>query len=141
MSEHTATFIHKKSETDVKDGKVVVYDEKIIDGPKGVIVKLYSKSNNKILDIVGGERDGVFFLNISEPGKEKKVHEKLTKAKFIKELEGFSEMAFSLDYLKKMKEKVASRISHSMSRSQSSRKSHKKTNKKSSKKASKKHRK
>lgn len=79
-----------------KDGKVMVHEVEVRDGPKGISFKFFSKADGKTVKYLGKQNaDGTFFYMTDINGKKDK-QEKLSKAdvlKLIKTVKGLEEAA------------------------------------------------
>lgn len=94
-------YLHKVLHQSLKDGVVTTYEEIILDGPKGVTIKYFSKSGSEQdkIKIVG--KDDKFEITIQEGDKvEKKV---LNKEEFIAELKKNKKLKFAADFTKTQK--------------------------------------
>jgi hypothetical protein len=124
------TYRHKEESTDIKNGKITVYEEDIIDGPKGVSFKLYKKTDTKKEKIIGRRNDdGTYtFIHIVDDKKDSK---NLSLADLLKEIKKIKGLEFAVKYLSTAK---MARASRALSRSGSRKGSKKRTSRKGSKK-------
>lgn len=94
-------YLHKELKQSLKDGVVTTYEEVIIDGPKGVTIKYFSKDGNSEEKITINEKNGKFILKIKNGDK---VDEKsLSKDEFIDELKKNKKLKFAADFVKTQK--------------------------------------
>jgi hypothetical protein len=125
-----ATFIHDIKNRYVSNGKIIVHEEYVVDGSKGLLVKYYHKENDKITKVIIAGKGDEFVMKVTEDGKTEET--KISKAELAKEITKNKDLKFAVEYVKSRKE-----LSRSSSR-KSSKKASKKTSKKGSKKSSKK---
>jgi len=100
------TYFHKELKQHLINGKIVTNEERIIEGPKGLTIKMYSKNENseeKI--IISGSGDNYKFtsnikINNNEPVKEE---QQLTKSEMLKVLKNNKMLKFASDFLKTQK--------------------------------------
>jgi hypothetical protein len=95
------TYLHKVFNQSLKDGVVTTYEEQIIDGPKGVTIKFYSKdgkSEEKIQIMSKGDK----FLMLTKDG-EKKDEKTLSKDELLDELKKNKKLKFASDFAKTKK--------------------------------------
>lgn len=95
------TYLHKVMNQSLKDGEVTTYEEEIIDGPKGITVKLYSKSNGVIEKIRISGKDDKFIMKVTEGDKTEDTQ--LTKKELMEELKKNKKLKFAADFAKTQK--------------------------------------
>lgn len=96
------TFMHKLSTTDVKNGVATVFEEYIVEGDKGLMFKLYVKSEKSKVKIVGRKNeDGTFSVRTMDG--DKTDEQTLSKDELMKMLAKDKNLKFVLDYVKSMK--------------------------------------
>jgi hypothetical protein len=93
------TYLHKKSHTEVKAGKVMVVEEQVKDGPKGISFKFYQKKDNKVTKVVGFQMNGKFTLKITRDGKNEPEKTGLGKTEVLKALSSMKDLEFATKYL------------------------------------------
>lgn len=95
------TYLHKVFNQSLKDGVVTTYEEIIIEGPKGITVKYYSKDgkNEEKITIFG--KDDKFKMTIKEG--DKKEEKTLTKEELMSELKKNKKLKFAADFTKTQK--------------------------------------
>ena len=123
------TYLHKVIQQSVKDGKASTLEEIVVDGPKGLSVKYFSKSGDNVDKIVIYGKDDTFKMKINNDEKN------LTKSELIDELKSNKKLKFASDYAKTQK---GGQLQNVKIQEGGAKKASKK-NKKSSKKPSKKH--
>ena len=102
-SKSTLTFMHQISQKSVVDGKVVVHEEYIADGEKGLLIKHYHKEgDNKSKFIAKTNSSGTFDVKIIE-NDDFKEHKDVTKAELLKMVAKDKNLEFAKEYLKKLK--------------------------------------
>jgi hypothetical protein len=138
MNMNKAKKVHEKKEKYVENNKVIIREEFLIDGDKGVLVKFYHKEGDKKDKWVIIGKGGEFIVKETH-GETKEPERTVSKKDLLKEIAKNKDLAFALDYLKNMsqsrsKSKGGKRRSK---KSKSSKKASKKASKKGSKKRSK----
>lgn len=127
-------YLHKVLNQTLKNGVAETHEEVIIDGQKGVTVKLFHKDADGIERITISGKDDSFVMR-TQSG-EKKDEKTLTKDEMLKELSKNKMLKFAADFAKTQK---GGRLFGGRKLSKrSSKKSSKRTSKKSSKRTSKK---
>jgi hypothetical protein len=102
-SKSNVTFLHEITQKTVQNGEVVILEEYIIHGDKGLLLKFYNKEGDKKEKLVAKmNTDGTFSVNVKENEKEDKM-ENMTKEELVKMLAKLPKLKFALDYLKKQK--------------------------------------
>ncbi len=134
------TYLHHEQSKQIKNGKVTIHEEQVIDGPKGLSFKLYKRDGDKKEKIVGKRnKDGTFTI-IHIKG-DKKDSNNYTVEELKKEIKKHKELDFVNKYVSTAK---IARQSRKMSRASSRRRSRaakkasrkaKKTSRKTSRKA------
>lgn len=103
MSKGNLTFLHKVETTNVHDGKVVVHEEEVVHGEKGLKIKYYHKENNKIDKFVAVQKeDGSFIVIVTADGQ-KGEGQPMSKDDVIDLLKKHKHLKFALDYVKTIK--------------------------------------
>lgn len=95
------TYLHKVLHQSLKDGVMSTYEEIILDGPKGITVKYFSKTGKESdkIKIVG--KDDKFEMTVQEGDKvEKKT---LTKDELVSELKKNKKLKFASEFTKTQK--------------------------------------
>ena len=95
------TYLHKVMNQSLKDGEVTTYEEEIIDGPKGITVKLYSKSGGVIEKIRISGKDDKFIMKVTEGDKTEDTQ--LNKKELMEELKKNKKLKFAADFAKTQK--------------------------------------
>jgi hypothetical protein len=129
------TYLHKVLNQTLKNGVSETYEESIIDGPRGVSIKLYKKDANGVERVLISGKDDKFTMKTKKGDKEEE--KTLTKDDLLSELSKNKSLKFASEFAKTQKggklfggKKVSKKSSKKVS---------KKASKKVSKKASKKH--
>jgi hypothetical protein len=128
-------YLYQNTQKSVKDGKVEVLDEMIVDGPRGLKINYYKKSGNSVEKIVIYNKGDSFIMKSADGEKT------LSKSKVIDELESNKKLKFAVNYVKTMKGGKTLTMFGGAKKSskKASKKASKKTSKKKSKKTSKKY--
>jgi hypothetical protein len=93
------TYLHQFVSKEIKDGKVVVHEESVIHGPKGLSFKYYYKDESTKEKVNGRQnQDGTFTL-IRTVGDQQDI-KTLTKEELLKEIGKMKYLKFAYDYLK-----------------------------------------
>lgn len=95
------TYLHKEAKQSIKDGVSSTYEELIIEGPNGIVIKYFSKDDkgDEKIKIVG--KDDKFKMTVKEGDK---VEEKeLTKDELMNELKKNKKLKFAVDFTKTQK--------------------------------------
>ena len=87
-------YLHKVVHQSVKDGKATTLEEIVVDGPKGLSVKFFSKSGDDVDKIVIYGKDDSFKMKINDEEKT------LTKKELLDELKSNKKLKFTTDYTK-----------------------------------------
>ncbi len=119
-------YLFQNTQKSVKDGKVDVLEEMVVDGPRGLKINFYKKSDNSVEKIVIYGKDDSFKLRTADGEKT------LSKTELLDELKSNKKLKFALEFAKSQKGGKINAVCGG------SKKSSKKTSKKSSKKSSKK---
>jgi hypothetical protein len=98
----SAKFLHEVNEKQVKDGKVMVHEELIIHGDKGVTMKFYHKENDKIMKVVIVKKPEGYLLKTVMDGKADEST--MSKSDLLKEVKKHKQLKFILDYLESAKD-------------------------------------
>jgi len=128
------TYLHKIVEQHVKDGKATTLEEIVVDGPKGLSIKYFSKSGDNLEKIIIYGKNDSFTMKSADGEKI------FTKAELLDELKSNKKLKFAIDYTKTIKSVKSEQMGGAKKKvsKKSSKKSSKKVSKKSSKKVSKK---
>jgi hypothetical protein len=86
------TYLYKNVQQSVKDEKASTLEEIVVDGPRGLSVKYFHKSGDKVDKIVIFEKNGEFTM---KTGNEEKT---LSKAELLEELKSNKKLKFALEY-------------------------------------------
>jgi hypothetical protein len=131
-------YLHKVLNQTLKNGVSQTHEEVIIDGSKGITIKLYTKSGDSVERISISGKDDNFTMRVQSG--EKKTEKTLTKEELMDELKKNKLLKFAADFAKTQKggrllggRKTSKKVSK-----KSSKKVSKKGSKKSSKRTSKK---
>ena len=117
-------YLHEQTSKSVVGDTVVIHEEQVIHGDKGLTIKFYHKEKGQIMKVLVVHRGGEYIMKTTTDGKTDE--KKLTKADLIKELKANKNLKFALEYVQSAK---------SLSRSKAgSRKGSRKGSKKSSRK-------
>lgn len=115
-------YLHESSHSSIIDGKMETHEEKIIEGKKGILIKLFDKKNDKQTKIVLAGKDDKYILKIVDG--DKKEEKDLDKNGFLNELKTNKKLAFAADFLKKkQKGGVIKRVSITKKQSSKTKKS------------------
>lgn len=95
------SYLHKITNQSIKDGEKTTYEEMIIEGPKGITIKMYSKDKNGIEKIVINGKDDKFVMKTIE--NDKKDEKELSKDELITELKKNKKLKFAADFAKTQK--------------------------------------
>ena len=118
-------YLYQNTKKSVKDGKVEVLEEMVVDGPRGIKINYYKKSDSSVEKIVVFSKGDGFVMKSSDGEKT------LSKAELMEELKSNKKLKFAADFAKTQKGGKA------LGMVGGAKKSSKKTSKKSSKKGSK----
>ena len=137
------SYLHKKLHKEVKNGVSTVLEENVMDGPKGVSFKFYSKKGDKTMRVVGKQdTKGNFMLKVMENNKVKSDEKDLSLVDLLKHIKKIKELDFAVKYLSSSKKQKGGYyhypISGGAKRKGSRKGSRKASKKRGSKKASKK---
>jgi hypothetical protein len=106
MSKQTKSelkYYYNTSLEEVKDGVMSMIEETVIDGKKGLSIKFFKKSDDKLDKVSAKQKeDGTYVMSVIKAGK-KEEKDNLSKSSLITELKKHKEMKFAVDYLSKMK--------------------------------------
>ena len=92
------TYLHKVLNESLKNGEKTTYEEVIIDGPKGVTIKMFSKDKNGAERIsISGSNDK-FVMKVMDGDKtEEKT---LSREEVIAEIKKNKKLKFAVDFAK-----------------------------------------
>ena len=121
-------YLYKNVQQTVKDSKSSTLEEMIIDGPKGLSIKYYSKLDNSIEKIVIFGKDNSYTMKIDN------VENKLDKNELLEELKKNKKLKFASEYVKMQKGGSKNLDTNEYGVKKTSKKKSKKTSKKTSKK-------
>jgi len=94
-------FLHDVKNRFIKDDKVQVDEEYIIDGPKGLTIKYYHKEGTEIEKVtISGKDDNYRMVVISGGDKKEST---LSKSDLVKEIGKNKKLGFAKDFLKTQK--------------------------------------
>ena len=128
-------YLYQNTQKSVKDGKVEVMEEMVVDGPRGLKINYYKKSGDKAEKIVIYSKGDGFVMKSADGEKT------LSKAELLDELKSNKKLKFAAEFAKTQKGgKVLGMVGGAKKRGskKASKKTSKKTSKKVPKKASKK---
>jgi len=137
------TYLHKVLNESLKSGEKSTYEEVIIDGPKGVTIKMFSKSKDGSEKIIISGNGDKFVMKTMEG--DKKDEKSLSKDDLIAELKKNKRLKFAADFAKEFAKNQKGGAWDWLERpkkkgsKRGSRKGSKKRSKRGSKKGSKKH--
>ena len=124
-------YLYQNTQKSVKDGKVEVMEEMVVDGPRGLKINYYKKSGDKAEKIVIYSKGDGFVMKSADGEKT------LSKAELLDELKSNKKLKFAAEFAKTQKGgKVLGMVGGAKKRG--SKKASKKTSKKTSKKVPKK---
>jgi len=123
-------YLYQNTQKSVKDGKVEVMEEMVVDGPRGLKINYYKKSGNSVEKIVIYSKGDSFVMKSGDGEKT------LSKSELMDELKSNKKLKFAADFAKTQKGGKA--LGMVGGAKKSSKKASKKASKKVSKKASKK---
>lgn len=129
-------YLHKVLNQSLKDGVAETYEETIIDGPKGVTVKMYKKDASGV-DRISINGSGDKFVMRTKKG-DKEDEKTLTKDELMAELNKNKSLKFAAEFAKTQKGGKMFGGKKSSKKAVSKKSSKKVVSKKSSKKSSKK---
>jgi hypothetical protein len=135
------TYMFKNSQSEMKNGEMTSYEEEVLNGSKGVTVKMFKKEGSTLEKIkITGKDDKYVMVTIID-GDKKEVS--MNKSEFVAEVKKNKKLKFATDFLKTQMGGVSRTKKNSSSKSNGSKPIKKmnilkRSSKKSSKKASKK---
>lgn len=94
-------FLHEVKNRSIKDDKVQVHEETIIDGPKGVTIKYYHKEGTDIEKISISGKDDSYKMVVISGGN--KTEHTLSKSDVAKEIAKNKKLGFAKDFSKAQK--------------------------------------
>ena len=131
-------YLHKVLNQSLKDGVSETYEETIVDGPKGVTVKMFKKDASGVERISINGKDDKFVMRTKKGDKEDE--KTLTKDELMAELSKNKSLKFAAEFSKTQKggsvfggKKSSKKSSKKTSQKPASKKSSKKSSKKGSK--------
>lgn len=94
-------YLHKSLSKTIKNGESTTYEETIVEGPKGISVKMYSKDKNGIEKIsISGSGDKFVMRTMEGDKKDEKT---LTRSELLEELKKNKKLKFAADFAKTQK--------------------------------------
>ena len=138
MSKNKPDYVHNVMTKNVNNGNVIIHEEMIIKGDKGIRFKYYHKENDKIEKISGGSQDGKNYNLSIKIDNETDKKEDLTKEDLLKHLSKYKQLKFLSDFFKSKSQKGGSCSELNGGGTRKSRKGSKNGSRKGSKKGSKK---
>ena len=124
----SAKFVHEVNEKHVKDGKVMVHEELIVHGEKGVTIKFSHKENDKIMKVVIVKKPEGYLFKTTMDGKSEEST--MSKSDLVKELKKHKQLKFALEYLEGAKDLARAKSGTKKGTKKSSKKGSKKGSKK-----------
>jgi hypothetical protein len=124
-------YLYQNTQKSVKDDKVEVLEEIVVDGPRGLKINYYMKSGNTVEKIVIFGKDDSFKMKSVDGEKT------LTKTELLNEIKSNKKLKFASEFAKTQKGGNVMTGGAKKSSKKSSKKGSKKTSKKVSKKSSK----
>ena len=85
-------YLHKNVQQSVKDKKASTLEEIVIDGPRGLSIKYFYKSGDKVEKIVIFEKNGEFTMKSADGEKT------MNKAELLDELKSNKKLKFADEY-------------------------------------------
>jgi len=134
-------YLHKVLNQSLKDGVSTTYEETIVDGPRGITIKMFKKDNMGVERISINGKDDKFVMKTKKGDKEDE--KTLSKNELMSELTKNKNLKFAVDFSKTQKGgrllggKKSSKTQSKKPSKKTSKKPSKKPSKKSSKKSSK----
>ena len=125
-------YLYQNTQKSVKDDKVEVLEEIVVDGPRGLKINYYMKSGNTVEKIVIFGKDDSFKMKSVDGEKT------LTKTELLNEIKSNKKLKFASEFAKTQKGGNVMTGGAKKSSKKGSKKTSKKVSKKSSKKGSKK---
>ncbi len=95
------TYLHKVINESIKNGEKITYEELIIEGPKGITVKMFSKDKNGAERISISGNDNKFVMRTMVGDKKDETH--LTKDELVAELKKNKKLKFAAEFVKTQK--------------------------------------
>ncbi len=95
-------FLHDVRNASIINGKKIVHEEYVINGPKGLLIKFYHKENDVTVKYVIKALDANNFKFKSMIG-EKVSDQTYSKDDLLNELKKHKDLKFALDYIKTQK--------------------------------------
>ena len=127
-------YLHKVLNQTLKNGVSETYEESIIDGPRGVTIKLFKKDAKGVERILISGKDDKFTMKIKKGDKEEE--KSLSKDELLSELNTNKSLKFASEFAKT--QKGGKLFGGKKSSKRTSKKGSKNTSKKGSKRGSKK---
>jgi hypothetical protein len=131
-------YLHKVLTQSLKDGVAETHEELIVDGPKGITIKLYKKKDDVVEKIMIMGKDDKFTLKTQKG--DAKDSKDLTRSELLAELSKNKSLKFAAEFAKTQKggQLLGGRKTSKKASKKASKKVAKPTSKKVSKKSSKK---
>lgn len=95
------TYLHKVMTQTLTDGVVITHEEQIVDGPKGVSIKYFSKDKSGQEKISIYFKNGEYIMKVDMNGE--KSEKKLSKSEVLEELKKNKKLKFAADFAKTQK--------------------------------------
>jgi len=103
MSKSNVKYLHEVSQKTVKNGDVMIHEEYIIHGDKGLLIKHYHKEGDKKEKFVAKQiDDGTFVVKTMKNGTEE-TNESVSKEDLMKMMKKDKMLEFGVEYLKTQK--------------------------------------
>ncbi len=125
----TITLLHEITSKMIVNGKVVVHEEYIIVGDKGLKIKYYHKEDDKKEKVTIFKNGEDEYKVITVKGDTEKDEQTLTEAKFLELLAKDKKLKFALEYVKDIKKATGSKPRSQSRTSKRSKKATKKSSK------------
>ena len=62
-------YLHSQTLKSIIDGKVIIKEESVVHGDKGLTIRLYDKENDKVVKILVLNRDGKYIMKTKKGDK------------------------------------------------------------------------
>ena len=85
------TYFHKVLQQSVKNDKASTYEENVVDGPRGLSIKYFSKSGDKVEKIAIYGKDDSFTMNVDGNKTE------INREQMLKEIKSNPKLKFASD--------------------------------------------
>ena len=119
-------FLHQQTSKSVVGDTVVIHEESVVHGDKGLTIRFYHKEKgHKMKVLVVGKGTGEYVMKRSEDDKAP-VETKLSKSDLVKELKADKNLKFALEYVQSAKTLARSKAGSRKGSKKGSRKSSRK---------------